>query len=272
MADIYNVEVHGIILDTSLIKEYDKRLMILTAELGRITVFANGARRKNSMLTAVSQKFVMGTFTLRPSRDTYTLISANVTERFEELTRDIDALAYASYACEVAGYFVEDGVGAKDELNLLYVTFKAIILGRLNLELIRAIFMCKLLDVEGERLEMSRCVKSGVTTDLKYLSISEGGLLTGSVYRSMRDSIAMNPHLTDDARRGELEYFDTFNFTVSQDAIYTLRYIFSRKLAETYSFSVSDALLSELKQIASAYLKKHADRHFKSLDILKPLV
>ena len=56
---VQNIEVHGIILDTSLIKEYDKRLVILTSELGKITVFANGVRRKNSMLTAVSQKFVM---------------------------------------------------------------------------------------------------------------------------------------------------------------------------------------------------------------------
>ena len=70
---IDSISVNGIVLDTSLLKEYDKRLVILTAELGRITVFANGARKKNSPLTAVSQKFVMGTFRLRPGKTTYTL-------------------------------------------------------------------------------------------------------------------------------------------------------------------------------------------------------
>ena len=30
-----NIVVQGIVLDTSLLKEYDKRLVILSAELGR---------------------------------------------------------------------------------------------------------------------------------------------------------------------------------------------------------------------------------------------
>ena len=98
------IEALGIVLDTSLIKEYDKRLVILTEKLGRITVFANGARRKNSQLTAVSQKFVMASFKLRPSsQNTYTLISAEIMNTFIDLSYDIEKMAYASYVSEVAG-------------------------------------------------------------------------------------------------------------------------------------------------------------------------
>ena len=122
------IEALGIVLDTSLIKEYDKRLVILTEKLGRITVFANGARRKNSQLTAVSQKFVMASFKLRPSsQNTYTLISAEIINTFIDLSYDIEKMAYASYVSEVAGYFTRDGIPAVDELNLIYITYKTII-------------------------------------------------------------------------------------------------------------------------------------------------
>lgn len=144
------IEALGIVLDTSLIKEYDKRLVILTEKLGRITVFANGARRKNSQLTAVSQKFVMASFKLRPSsQNTYTLISAEIMNTFIDLSYDIEKMAYASYVSEVAGYFTRDGIPAVDELNLIYITYKTIISEQIPLKLIKSTFECKLLDIEG---------------------------------------------------------------------------------------------------------------------------
>ncbi|MCR5227255.1 MAG: DNA repair protein RecO [Eubacterium sp.] len=144
------IEAQGIVLDTSLIKEYDKRLVILTEKLGRITVFANGARRKNSQLTAVSQKFVMANFKLRPSsQNTYTLISAEIMNTFMDLSYDIEKMAYASYISEVAGFFTNDGMPAVDELNLIYVTYKTILQDAIPLKLIKSTFECKLLDIEG---------------------------------------------------------------------------------------------------------------------------
>ena len=62
------IQVTGIILYATLVKEYDKRLVILTKEREKITVFANGARKAVSQLRAASQSFVMGTFTVYVSQ------------------------------------------------------------------------------------------------------------------------------------------------------------------------------------------------------------
>lgn len=216
-----NIVVQGIVLDTSLIKEYDKRLVILTSKLGRITVFANGARRKNSALTAASQKFVMGEFTVRPSgQNAYSLVSASIKDTFLELSYDLEKMAYASYACELAGYFTREGMSALDELNLLYVTFKAILNEAPSISLIKSAFEIKLLDIEG----------------LASLEAFTGG----------KD--------------------------LSPDTVNIINYILSREISELYSFDVGDKIKLELEKITDKYLKTQCDRHFKSLDILKPLV
>lgn len=216
-----NIVVQGIVLDTSLIKEYDKRLVILTSKLGRITVFANGARRKNSALTAASQKFVMGEFTVRPSgQNAYSLVSASIKDTFLELSYDLEKMAYASYACELAGYFTREGMGAMDELNLLYVTFKAILNEAPSISLIKSAFEIKLLDIEG----------------LASLEAFTGGKV------------------------------------LSPDTVNIINYILSREISELYSFDVGEKIRLELEKITDKYLETQCDRHFKSLDILKPLV
>ena len=140
------------------IGEYDRRLEILTAEAGRISAFARGARRPSSNLAAPARAFAFGQFELFQGKSSYSLEKADISHYFNELTRDVELTYYGFYFLEVSRYFSRENIPASEELGLLYYSLRALSLDSLDNRLVRAVFEIKMLDINGlcpppERLE-----------------------------------------------------------------------------------------------------------------------
>lgn len=240
--------VNGIVLYTTLVGEYDKRLVVLTKERGKITVFANGARRPNSTLRAASQSFVMGKFTVVPGRDAYNLIRAEVTEYFSDIAYDMEKMCYASYFCEFMSYYTREGDSCINNLNLLYFTFKALLGGKLSNRLIRSIYEIKLMDIEGQAIHSYSCVKCDSRDNLEYFDATYGGLVCKSC---------------------GLKY--KISKRVSNTLVYTLQYILSAPLNKLYGFNLEAAAEEELSWVANRFRCEYVDKNFKSLEILSTL-
>jgi len=172
----------GIVLDMSAQGENNRRMTLLSSQLGRITVFANGARRESSPLSAASQRFAMGQFTLTRTPSAWKLDTAKLSETFWDLSKDLEKMCLASYFADLAGYFTQEGLPAKDELNLLYVTFRRLLREDADHTLIRAAYMLKLLDVEGFGMDISRADSmkpEAVGAAVRYILSSDIGAVYG---------------------------------------------------------------------------------------------
>lgn len=240
--------VTGIVLYTDLHNDYDKRLVVLTVERGKITIFANGARRQNSIYRAACQSFVMGKFTVRPGRNSYNLIKAEVSDYFTEISQDMDKLCYASYFGELMSYYTREGDFCKNNLNLLYFTLKALVNETVPERLIRCIYEVKLMDIEGQAIHAFNCVKCGTKDDLMFFDAAHGGVLC------MR--CAMKYKITKQ---------------ISNTLLYTLQFILSSPLNSLYTFNLENRYLKELEDITDRFRRQYVDREFKSLDILESL-
>ncbi len=120
------ISATGMVISASPMGDYDKRLVILTKERGKITCFARGAKRAASQLRAPSRPFVFGVFTMSEGRDAYNLYSAEVENYFEELSKDMECACYASYFAEFAGYYGRENVDESETIRLLYQSYRAL--------------------------------------------------------------------------------------------------------------------------------------------------
>ncbi len=144
------LKVTGMVLLSAPAGEYDRRVVLLTKERGKITAFARGARRPKSALLASTSPFSFGSFTVYEGKSVYTLVRADITEYFSAVREDVACTCYACYFMELAEYYTRENLDCVQMLNLLYATLRALPKPEPDNELIRCIFEMKAMVINGE--------------------------------------------------------------------------------------------------------------------------
>ena len=114
------IKVLGIVLKAEPIGEYDRRVVILTREKGKISAFARGARKPTSAFLAPTSPFTFGTFELYAGRNSYSVCDISADCYFEELRQDFEGAYYGMYFLELADYCTRENNDEREVLKLLY--------------------------------------------------------------------------------------------------------------------------------------------------------
>lgn len=215
MQELFSVT--GMILKAEPFGEYDRRVVILTRERGKIAAFAKGARKQGSRLLASTNPFCFGEFKVYEGRTSYSVSEAVISNYFEALREDFEGACYGMYFNEVMDYYTRENNDEKEMLKLLYQSLRALCHKGLDNRLVRYILEIKALALNGE-----------------YPGLSE-----------------------------KREYLES--------TIYAVSYIVNSSVEKLYTFTVNDAVLLQLKEIADEFRHKFIDRKMKSLEILNEI-
>lgn len=244
------VTLTGMVLVASPVKEYDRRMELLTRERGRISAFAQGARKAGSALSACTVPLTYGEFTLYEGRNSYTLRSASIQKYFGDIAEDYDKTCYASYFAEMARYFCRENIDASGELLLLYITLSAMQQDKMPLKLIRIVYEMRIMQMQGQGIELFECLECH-RTDSRQVYFQAGGLLCPDCARKNQDFKQVHP------------------YELSKDALYSLQFILSAPLSKLYSFLVTEEILRELIHFMQAYKRRFLQHSFKSEGFLE---
>ena len=149
-------EITGMVLKAEPINDFDRRVVLLTKERGKISAFARGARKQNSKLLAATNPFCFGNFKLYEATTSYNVMEAEVTNYFEGLRNDYEGAFYGMYFLEVMDYYTRENNDEKEMLKLLYQSLRALMHEGLSNALVRYIFEMKSMVLNGEFPGMPR--------------------------------------------------------------------------------------------------------------------
>ena len=144
------LKLHGLVLKSADYSEFDRRLTLLTAERGKITVFARSVKRPGNRLMASTEPFAFGTFLMTEGKSAYNLRETEIDNYFQEIRSDLDAYYLGSYFLEFADYYSREGVEDTPLISLIYSSLLALLRPDFDNRLVRSVFEIKIISIEGE--------------------------------------------------------------------------------------------------------------------------
>ena len=255
--------VDGLILRERPSGESDKLLTVLTAEEGRITVIAKGARSSRSKLLSVCQLYNYVNLEYYEKNELRWASGGSVNESFFRISEDLEGAALAAYLSEVAMEITGEGVSAHEILRMLLNCLYCIRENKKPRAQIKAVFEWFSASVSGFSPDLCGCGACGKEIpESPWLDVMNGRLLCGECLR--KRSGGSIPEEEDEYRaRNILLPLDAFSLS-------SLRYMQSAPISRALAFGASDAEgMERLGRATEVYLLNHLERSFPTLDFYR---
>lgn len=243
----------GLVLWEMPLRETDKLLTVLTPQMGKLSVRARGARRKNSRLAAATQLLVYSDFKLFSYKDHYTLNEASSLTQFWHIKSDFLLLSLASYFAELTSVFADADAPNAQLLSLLLNALYGLDTLKKPPSLVKAAFELRLLALSGYAPDLSACSVCGSTQpEAPMLHLTEGLL-------HCRTCLIPTPHSSHSA-------------PLCQDSLNAMRYILEADPKRFLAFSLDGTPLERLGKATEAFASTQLDRTLPTLSYYHQII
>lgn len=144
------LHVMGIVLSSKPVSDYDRRVVILTRERGKIHCFAKVSRKQGTELGSGTRPFCFGEFWLTENRSSMKLERLTISNYFDDVTQNMDLVYLGYYFLELCDYYTRENGDEFEVLKLLYQALRALANERLDNRLVRAVFELRLMSLNGD--------------------------------------------------------------------------------------------------------------------------
>lgn len=254
--------VDGLILRELAVGESDKLLTVLTAEEGRLSLLAKGARSPKSALRSVCYPFQYVNFEYYEKNDRRWVSGGSVNDSFFGVSSDLEGASLAAYLCQIAEEITGEGVPAPEILRVILNSLYLIREAKKPRDQIKAVFEWFAASVSGFSPDLSGCgvCGEGKTEDL-WLDVMNGRLLCGRCLSAKGGQTL--EEIDEYSARNILLPFDA-------SALSALRYVLSASPSRMFAFELrEEESFSLFCRGAETYLLNHLERGFDTLNFYK---
>lgn len=255
-------EIKGLVLRETPTGENGSWLDVLTAEAGKISVYARGVRSYKSRNRDATAPLSYSTFVLNRQKPDFILLTEAKGIASYGASTDLNKNALSMYVAEILREFALPDQPDGQLLRLALNTLHAISAGKYPPRHVKPAFELRIMSDEGFAPDIGGCGECGNDeTDDVYLDVMNGGLVCGSCL-AKRGEGSDKSAVPDDGTAVIL-------LPASRPTRAAMRYIMSSPLERLFAFRLTDPCIAELGVIGEKYLLNHLERSFPTLDFYK---
>jgi len=258
--------IKGIVLRETSIGDYDKIMTVLTAEHGKLSVFARGAKRLKSPLFINTQLFAYSEMALHKTSTTYYLQSADLIENFYHIRDTLETTALASYIADVAADIAVENQDETQLLRLVLNCMHALSVNKKPPAQIKGVFELRAAAIAGFMPNLVACEGCG-NSDLEtyYFDITSGIFRCEECYRA---SALIAEKLAQRQSEPDAIYPTGQVIALLSPSVFAaMRFSIYSQANRIFAFELKDEeTLRDFAGVAEKYLLCHMDRGYSTLD------
>lgn len=215
------ITTDAIVLHSTPYQENHRLLVLFSGEHGRLDAVAHGAQGVRGKLRSAAVPLANGEYVLSGT-SRLSVVSFAPASPYYGAMSDYDAIARASFLCELCMYMVQPDQPNREAFALLSGALESLAEGGEGLDTVFVVFLLRLLDAFGFAPELNVCAECGADRGSPRFSREKGGLCCGrcapwapgisrEVLRFLRDARAgvvgeLQPEKTREAVRLLVDY------------------------------------------------------------------